>query len=417
MQPFNLKLSPLLLAPLLALPLPALAQSGAAGDVPVAQILDTQTYQRVGDRLDATAAIHDSRAIYRVRTPNGTEQVTGTVSMLERITELDAVTTLESMKKSDVYTDALKSSAKAPVNYGKALIDDPGGTLKDSARGLGGFLADVGYSIVSDDPSQENVAKTGLGHAAAMRSFAFELGVNPYTRYEPLRELMGEVSWAAVGGGLTVGAAFRAVRNTPGSVLTITKTANTGRVLVRDKSPRELHNRNEESLRGMGMSDSLIETLLDNYSFDPEAETRLVVALESMKGVEGREGALSRAALADSHNTADLMRDWMELIAAYHTDVQPIAGLAIVSTGIFPIDKDGRAHAVFPTDYVSAAPNVQSHLEDVTGKVKAAGYTPGPMFVTGVVEPTMVSALEKMGWGPIRDRAGKTLRESAGSGG
>ena len=83
--------------------------------------------------------------------------------------------------------------------------------MKDTARGLGGFLADVGYSVVSDDPSQDNVAKTGLGQSNAKRAFAFELGVNPYSQYEPLQKELSEVSWTAVGGGLTVGAAFRAV--------------------------------------------------------------------------------------------------------------------------------------------------------------------------------------------------------------
>ena len=113
---------------------------------------------------------------------------------LERINELRAVETIEAMKKSDVYLDAVKNSAKAPVNYGKALIDAPVDTLKGTARGLGGFLADVGSSVVSDDPSQDNVAKTGLGQSAAKRNFAFELGVNPYSRYEPLQEALSEVS-------------------------------------------------------------------------------------------------------------------------------------------------------------------------------------------------------------------------------
>ena len=84
---------------------------------------------------------------------------------------------------------------------------------------FGSFLADVGYSIVSDDPSQENAAKTALGFDAAKRQFAYQLGVNPYSRFEPLQDQLSEVSWTAVGGGLTVSAAFRAVKSTPGSVL------------------------------------------------------------------------------------------------------------------------------------------------------------------------------------------------------
>jgi hypothetical protein len=388
----------------------SLAQIGDGGVRPVSEFLPGATIEELGDTLKPEASIENARAIYTLNTPGGPVNVTGTVSMLERVNELRAVETLEAMKKTDVYLDAVKNSAKAPVRYGKALIDAPVDTVKNTAKGLGGFFADIGYSVVSDDPSQDNVAKTGLGQSAAKRSFAFELGVNPYSNYQPLQDALSEVSWTAVGGGLTVGAAFRAVRNTPGQVLTLSRVANTGRQLVRDKSPRELENRNEESLKAMGVGAALTEAMIDNFNFDPETETRLVVALESMKGVAGRDELIGRATLASSRSRAAEMRDWAELLATYHEKVTPAVKLVTFSNAVFLIDKTNTAHGVFPTDYIVRTPQLDALLAGISGQIKTAGYKIGPIYVTGAIHPDAATLLRENGWTEVQQHAEKILR-------
>ncbi|MEP5765303.1 MAG: hypothetical protein ABJ308_11955 [Halieaceae bacterium] len=385
----------------------SLAQEGAS--VAVSSFLDKSTLARAGSELGAEATVSNSRATFDV---DGAS-VTGTVSMLERINELQAVATLNAMKKTDVYVDAVKNSAKAPINYGKSLVNEPVDTVSNTVKGLGGFLADVGYSVVSDDPSQENVAKTGLGHATAKRKFAFQLGVNPYSRYEPLQDALNEVSWAATGGGLTVGAAFRAVKNTPGSVLTTTRIANTGRVMVRDNSPRKLKNLNEEKLLAMGVRQSLVDAQLDNYNYDPEAETRLVTSLASMEGVSGRADMISRSSLATSHRAADEMRDWVELLAAWHEQVKPAVAIVIVDAVPMLVDKNGSAHGIFPTDYVRMTDDTGVAIRNITAAVKAAGYAPGSIYVTGKIDPAVRKILTESGWTEVKDYAGKILRSAS----
>ena len=184
-----------------------LVAQGFADDgvrVSVSEFLDKDLLRGSGYQLQPEASISRARALFTLHSDQGQTTVTGAVSLLERINEIQAVTVLAEMKKSDVYMDAIKNSAKAPVNFGKSLIDAPVDTVSNAAKGLGGFLADVGYSIVSDDPSQENVAKTGLGFATAKRNFAYQLGVNPYSQYQPLQDALGEVSWTAAGGACVV---------------------------------------------------------------------------------------------------------------------------------------------------------------------------------------------------------------------
>ena len=378
--------------------------------VPVKEILSESVLAQAGPQLQPEAIVQNARARFSLTTPIGVTEVTGTVSMLERVAEVRAVEALEAMKKTDVYKDALKSSAKGPVEFGKSLVNEPVGTVTDTAKGLGGFLADLGHSIVSDDPSQENVAKTALGHATARRNLAYQLGVNPYTRYEPLEEALSEVSWAAVGGGLTITAAFRAINNTAGSVLTRTKTANMGRQLVRDNSPRKLGNINMETLQSMGVREDLAESLLNNHRYDPESETRLGSALAGMEKVSGRVDVVALSALVSSHNRAEEMRDWVELLAAYHELKTPARLLVVVSSAIFLIDSDNTAHGVFPTDYVMWTASGSVDVERVTRKVQAMGYKLGPIHATGAVENRMTKMLTDLGWSSVTDHLEDELR-------
>ena len=66
------------------------------------------------------------------------------------------------MKKTSVYKDAVKQSAKGPLRTAKGMLTAPVDTVSRVGRGIGSFFSDIGSSIVSDDPHQENVGKTAL---------------------------------------------------------------------------------------------------------------------------------------------------------------------------------------------------------------------------------------------------------------
>ena len=149
---------------------------------------------------------------------------------------------------------------------------------------------------------------------------------------------------------------------------------------------------------------------MDNYNYDPEAETRLVTALEGMDNVAGRENIVARASLADSRNAAEEMRDWVELLAAYHELVTPANKLVVISSAPFIVDKKNRAHGVFPTDYIVWTPDQQSVIKATTDQVKAAGYKLGPIYTTGRIDSKVAKLLKDNGWSRVQDRAEEILR-------
>ncbi len=366
--------------------------------VPIEEFLSKELLEGKGYTLDPQVIIYRAVGLYGMETPYGRSTVIGISHLLERIDELNAVAQLEAMKGTEVYAKALKNSALGPFETAKNLVTAPVDTVSRIARGIGGFIADIGYSVVSDDPDQENVAKTALGFATAKRQYAYELGVNPYSDFQPLQDELGAVAWTATGGGLTVSVGFAAIGGTAGTVLSTTKTANSMRKLVRDNSPRKLQNLNFDKLKAMGVEKSLAEAFLDNFNYDPETQTRLVGALESMKNVAGRDNFIKRAALVQNKVMARRMREWAELFDAYHNEVEKVKGMVIVQGAPLLQMRDDSIFVLVPTDYLTWTPNTEKRHQAFVSKLKAKGFKQGKVWLTGKVEPRMKEMLIALGW-------------------
>lgn len=378
--------------------------------VPVVEFVPKELITASSYSLQPQATIYRSYATFQLKTDSSTTEITGTTNLLARIEELQAIETLKEMKKTDVYLKALKGSSGGPLKTVKGLATEPVNTVKGAAMGLGGLLSDIGYSLVSDDPSQENVAKTMVGFGTAKRQLAFQLGVNPYSDYQPLQDQLSEVAWTSVGGGLTISVAFSAVTGVPGRAVRITSTANTGRELVRDNSPRKLGNLNHESLVSMGVEENLAEVFLSNYNYDPESETRVVTALSSMKGVQGRADLVARASTVSSTYEASQMRDWVELLAAFHAKVAPAKQIIIVSTAPFLVAENRSVIGVFPTDYVVDTPGFEGRMVAVGDEINSRGYKAGVFYATGKIDPPMIELLLEKGWSSVHEHVEKELR-------
>jgi hypothetical protein len=378
-------------------------------ELPATTLVDPELFASTAYQLDPTVTLYRGRAFFELHGPKGSEVVVSRRQLLARLDELNALAALEAMKKSDVYVESLKKAGAAPINFGKSLVTKPVDTVGRVGRGIGGFFADVGYSITGDDPDQENVAKTALGFGAAKRNFAFELGVNPYSDFQPLQEALGEVAWTAVGGNFTVSIGFRAIGGSPGKVLSLSKTANGMRKLVRDKSPRELKNINAEKLKAMGVNESLSEALLGNENYDPETETRLIGALESMATTKARERFVKRAALVTSPADARMLRDWAELMAAYHDVVEPIVEIVVVDSAPQAVLSNAVAQTIYPADFVSVSPGFQSRLQSLADGLRGKGLTLGGVWVSGGAASGVEDMMLGIGWTEFRDGVVKDL--------
>jgi hypothetical protein len=375
--------------------------------VPTKELVSGEVLKAKDYKLAPSTTVYQGVAIFSMESEFGLSTLVGSQGLHERIDELHAIEQLREMKGTEVYGEALKGSAKAPIETVKKLASAPIDTMADIGRGLGGFLSDVGYSVVSDDPNQENAAKTAVGFATAKRQLAYTLGVSPYSTFQPLQDELSEVSWTSVSGGLTVSMGFSAIGGPAGTLVRATGTSASMRSLVRDNSPRKLENINHDKLRDMGVKESLADAMLDNFNYDPENETRLIGALASMDGVAGRELFIERAALQDQPYNARLMREWAELFAAYYAKTGKVKAIVVAQTAPFLLLADNSVLGIFPIDYMTLDTTFEARNQEAVNALRARGFEPGEAWITGKIDPALKPVLVKIGWKKV---SGDALR-------
>lgn len=347
--------------------------------------------------------------IYELDTAYGPLTVESTALLMIRLNEIKALQQMEQLKKTQVFKDALKETAKGPFRTAKGLVTAPVETVSGTVTGIGRWFSDVGRAVVSSDPHQEGAVKTAIGYAAAKRNFAYEFGVDPYSSFKPLEEELNDIAWTATGGGLTVKVAFAAIKDTPGTVVQSMGTSAGMRVLVRDNSPAELDKINKKKLKAMGIPDILLEEFLKNPNYNPQEKTFLVGALDSMKGVPGRDVFIRQASLAKEESVARFMRLRAEMMASYKANVSPVSRIVDVNGGALLQKKDGTIIGMFSLDYVAWTSALMQKESAITASIKKLyGDIDKELWITGKFDPVALNALQARGW-KVEDNVGDKL--------
>ncbi len=350
-------------------------------------------------RIEETVTNDGFINTYKLSTSYGPLTVESTALLLMRINELKALQHMEKLKKSKVFKQALKKGAMAPLNTAKGLVKEPVKTVKGVATGIGRWFSDVGRSIKSNDPHQESVLKTATGYAGAKRKFAHEYGIDPYTDFEPVQKMLGEIARAGVAGGLTTKMAFGAIKKPAGKVLKATGSAHQMKQLVRDKSPAQLEKINQGKLRAMGVSDSLSKNILSNPYYNPQEKTLMIGHLENMRGVRGREIFITAASQVNEKSVARFMRLRAGMMANYNASISRVSRFVNINGTPLLQRKDGVIVGLFPLDYVSWTWDLYKKEKAASESVvKVRGDTGKELWIDGRFDPVARKALESRGW-------------------
>ena len=359
-----------------------------------------------GDNYRIAETVQNDGVIntYQLDTDDGFIFVESTAELLVRLNELGALAKMNEMERKGVFKDSLVAGVKAPVKLAGDLVTSPVESTKNIVKGTGGFISNVGRSIFSRDPHQDNVLKVALGYDATKRKFAYEFMVNPYSDYDPVVLRLGTISKAAVTGGILPRAAMAAVGGTVGTALGLSATAKSMKMLVRDNPPGALRKINKNKLIEMKIAPELIDVFLNNYNYDPETRTILVGELESMKGVQGRNFFIAAATLANEETSALLYQVTAQMMAEYHRLVAPAVHIGTIGGRPFLKNRDDMIVLPLPIDYLfwtetvaaklQAFENGLARIKDVKGK---------EMWISGKVEHDAGTQFANRGWKIIQD--------------
>jgi hypothetical protein len=362
---------------------------------------------RQGDNYRVAAEVSNDGVFnrYTLQTDYGEETVESTVELAVRLQELRALAVMEAMSQTEVMGDALVAATKAPFKGAAALVTSPLSTSVSIARGTGRFFGNLGHSLFSSDPDQDNALKVILGYDVAKRNFAYELGIDPYTSYEPVVRRLGEIARAAVVGGVAPGAALAAVNFRGSTLVQFSATADGMRQLVRDNPPGTLRKINRDKLAAMGVGDDLADAFLDNYRFNPLEETLLIGALEAMPKVEGRALMIANASLAGSESSARLNRVIAQMMAAYYDSVDDNVAIVDAGGAVGLRRADGTLVLMAPVDYLVWTEGVAANLSVLDQELAAgAAFSGKELWIGGGIDPAAREQFEAAGW-RVRDGA------------
>ena len=307
-----------------------------------------------GYKLDTVALNDGFSNTYTLTTDVGEAKAVSDYQLARQIQEMRALIILDEMSRAGVFGDAMKEGLIAPLRAGKDLVTAPVETTKGAVKGVGRWMGNIGRSVKSSDPYQEGGVSSAVGWAGTKRAFALELGVDPYTDWEPLQKGLTSVARAAFAGGVTVGVAMGAVTDgtTVGVVVEVVSLTGEMNSVLLDNPPEGLTKINREKLINMGISDKIVDPFLTNYNYTPMEKTLLVESLKRMDGAKGRDFFVAEAAGAPDRIVARFMQQRAEMMANYHTQTVATDLVKIEST-VWQINRQGTLIGLFPIDFLA----------------------------------------------------------------
>lgn len=276
---------------------------------------------------------------YTVTSRFGSWPAHGRMQVAMRAREIQALAQLEEVSKTDVFKDAVKSSATAPLELVQAVVDKPVETLKGIPSGVGRWMKKTSFQVKegyqdakelrsggaaeSDgtaakpdvtDKAKEEAVKYGLNYlkiSGAELAWYAKLGVDPYTDNEVLRKAVTSV--ARVQGLTSFGMKFAGLPSIPGA-----REARKTMDLVWKTDPTELRMANRKKLLAAGLSEETARKFEDNSALSPSAQTALIQSLDELAGVAGRATLIARAIEVESRAEATTLVSAVALLQRFH---------------------------------------------------------------------------------------------------
>jgi hypothetical protein len=332
-----------------------------------------------------------------------------------RILEIRALEVLERMRTSKAFATALAKAGAAPAYLAKGLVTQPVDTVTAVPKGVykGGKKA---VTWLAGDrreraETEEGATKEAIGFSRRKRALAQKLDVDPFSSNLKLQDELNRIAWASFSGGMTLTVALAAVAIPPVPTIAY-RTANLQRTtseLVTSVSGGDLHRRNRQILRDMGMDPDAVESFLDNPHMSPYHKTAITVALEGMQGVSGLAEVVALGAeVADEKQGIRLQRT-AELARGYHANVGPVEALVRLGDELVLRTQSGKLVATLPADRLLWTESASDFGTAMQGYTHAGSQIQGrEIWISGAFSARARRGLEGLGLA-LHDKAGDRL--------
>jgi hypothetical protein len=356
--------------------------------------------------VDDQVPIQGMLGHFTIRSDVGTFEAHGRELLRIRVGELHALGQLDRMSKSEEFLKAAGRAVARPVESTSQMLLHPVETAKGMPGGVERFFGrvELGAQTLTgavSDPGQsstqraEDVTKRvgGLtadvfGYEAERRGLAKSLGVDPYTTNPVLAKQLNDMAWVAFSGRAGVNTLISVF--VPASIAI--SAASATNTMIYDTPAADLITRNEQKLLGMGAGEQQARALIKNQWYSLSVLTSLVTALDRLSGVDGRPAVVALATTASTEDQARFLASAVEILAAHHQTVEPLAAVMARGT-VIGRTPSGALLVPGAVDYVAWTDQVAGFA----GRTDLQGMS-GSLWLTGRMSPTAKREFAALGW-------------------
>jgi hypothetical protein len=396
----------------------ALAQGGyeaATTNFKASQILPPALVKgphfQVKENVPTTGYFHD----FDITSDYGDISAEGRSLLRTRVHEIEALTKLDDVSKSEVF---MKAAGTSVLNVGKgvaSVVTNPEATAKGVGTGLKRFgtnlgrkakrgAEDAGEAVKADDTKDPaapqkstgdqaadagtGAAKSVLGVNAAMRRWAQKLQVDPYTSNPVLRKALDDIAQIDAAGGI----AAKVVVPVP---MVVGTTASVGG-LVWGKDPEALRKMNEQRVAELGTPEKAAGAFFRNKAFALGYQTRFIAALHAVK-VKGCGSYVDTAEEAQNERQVVFLTESAELLQLFHAKT-PVSEILPDSRAVVAKTKDGRAVILLAVDYIRWSEAFEKSLKEILERGKSElGASRFEIHMTGFASAGAKQQLKALG--------------------
>jgi len=339
--------------------------------------------------------------LYTIESRWGELKATSTPLLMQYLGELDAVARFDTLKGTKEFSGAMTKVAGGVVEGAGNLVRDPVGVVGGAASGVGALFGRAHEAIVSGGAhgAQEDSKLANLsGFSKVKREYAYEFGVDVYSRNPILQEHLDTVSRAGFAGNLTARMAMMAIPGGAGAAISVAGNTKNLNEAFRDLPPLELRKRNRGTLEAMKINPELADLLIANSMFTPREQTLLVEALLSMASTRNRDAFVKQAVLTNDADVAFFRHRQAQMYADYHR-AKSITRFVEVGEVAAGQREDGVLVFCAPLDALYWTPRMGAFLQVFEGALAQIGDVKGKELVLGGgVSPMARRELTARGW-------------------
>ena len=333
-----------------------------------------------------------------VRSADGTSVVIGRELLQKRVREIVATAVLREKSTAgaaagglvDEGVDtgkALAGAAKQPV---KTILSIPKGMVAVAKRSVGS----VENQVQSGGAYTEGPVQDWFHISQGKLDIAAELGVDPYTDYEPLQKELNRLGGAAQIAGVPLRIAL------PGDGLIAAAQAGDLASQLHDvytTPPSQLFQENIKLLGEAGVPKDRASVFLNGTAFSPADQSFIVRTVAAMGNPGGADLFIDAAMLIQTQQEGFLFRRSTDLLRRYHD--QGVSINELTNYGGYPAAISTQHRLILPlyVDQIYWSQRAAEMADDVLAFQRTVGCEGTDLLISGQISARAMSELQKRG--------------------